>query len=126
MEKQISPGLRSTFLAHFVVALVLGFVFLLIPETYGNLVNWQVNDPFMFRMFGGVTLGLGVASWLAYKETVFEKVKIVVVMEIFWTSLGTLISVWGVLFDGLPMVAWINAIMLAAFAAAFSFFYLKK
>jgi hypothetical protein len=47
-------------------------------------------------------------------------------MEIVWTILGTLVMLWGLIFAGLPLVGWINAVILAAFAVAFAVFYFKS
>ncbi len=126
MEKQISSGLKTTFLVHFIVALIFGLTYLLIPEVWGNLINWPVKEPPVYRLLGAALLGFGVSSWFAYKETAWEKVKIVVQMEIAWTILGTLVMLWGLLFAGLPVMGWVNAVILAAFAVAFVYFYSRK
>jgi hypothetical protein len=122
MEKQISSGLKTTFLVHFIVALIFGLVNLLIPEVWGNL-GFPVKEPAAYRLLGAAILGFGASSWLAYRETAWDKVKIVVQMEIVWTILGTLVWLWGLLFAGLPASGWVNAVILGGFAAAFSFFY---
>ena len=65
------------------------------------------------------------SSWLAYREAAWEKVKIVVQMEIVWTLLGTLVALWGLIFAGFPKVDWLNALVLGGFAAAFTYFYFR-
>ncbi len=47
-------------------------------------------------------------------------------MEIAWTILGTLVTVWSLLSAGLPVMGWMNPIILAAFAVAFVYFYFRK
>jgi hypothetical protein len=126
MEKKISPGLKTTFLIHFIAALFFGFFFLLIPEIWGNLVNWPIKDPPVYRLLGAALMSFGVSSWLAYKATTWENVKIVVQMEIVWTVLGSLVTLWALLFAGLPVFGWVNVVILAAFAVAFGFFYSQK
>ena len=123
MEKQVSTGLKTTFLAHFIVALIFGLIYLLIPEMWGNLISWPVTEPPIYRLLGAAILGFGTSSWLAYKETAWEKVRIVVQMEIAWTILGTLVVLWGLIFAGLPAFGWVNAVIMAGFAAAFSILY---
>ena len=126
MEKQISSGLKTTFLIHFIVGLITGLVYLLIPTVWGNLVNWPVQEPAAYRLIGAAILGFTTSSWLAYRETAWERVKIVVQMEMVWTILGTLAILWGLIFAGLPAFAWVNAVILAAFAVAFSLFYFRE
>ncbi len=125
MDKQIASGLKTTFLVHLIVGAIFGLAFLLIPEVYGNLVGWPVKDAFFTRMFGGALLSIVVTSWFGYKATSWASVKIVVQMELFWTALGTILTVGGLLMMGLPVIAWLNALILAAFFVAFAYFYTK-
>ena len=122
MEKQISSGLKVTFLVHVIVGAIFGLVMLLVPGMW-NLLGVTVQEPAMYRLTGAAILGFTTSSWLAYKETAWEKVKIVVQMEIVWTILATLVLLWGLIFAGLPAIEWMNAVIMGGFAAAFSFFY---
>jgi hypothetical protein len=71
-------------------------------------------------------LGFAVSSWLSYQATGWESVRIVVVMELVWTVLGTLVMLYALLLAGFPMLGWLNAVILAAFAIAFGRFYFQK
>lgn len=122
MEKHISSGLKTTFLVHIIVGAIFGLVNFLVPEVW-NLGGVLVKEPMMYRLVGAAILGYTASSWWAYRETSWEKVKIVVQMEIVWTILATLAFLWGLLFAGLPTLLWINAVIMGGFAAAFSFFY---
>ncbi len=123
MDKKIKPGLKYTFLAHFVVGLIFGLVYLLIPQTYGTMFGWPVPDPLAYRLLGAALLGFATSSILAYRETAWEKVIIVVRMEIVWLALGVLVMLYGMLFAGMPAIGWLNTVLLAAFLVAFSVFY---
>lgn len=123
MEKPISPGLKTTFLVHLILGGLFGLVYLLIPGVWGNLINWPTLEPAPYRLIGAAVLGFATSSWLAYRETDWEKVKTVVRMEIVWTILGTLVMLWGLIFAGLPAIGWLLAVILAGFAVAFSVFY---
>ena len=125
MEKQISRGLHTTFLVHAVLATIFGLVYLLMPDVWGNLAGVPMHDPGWYRGIGAAILGFATSSWLAYKETTWEKVKIVVQMEIVWTILGTLVTLWGLIFAGFPTSDWLSALILGGFAAAFSYFYFR-
>ncbi len=126
MEKPIVPGLKTTFLVHLIVGLIFGLAYLLIPESLGNLLGWPVKDPLLERTVGAAILGFTASSWWAYREIAWEKVKIVVQMEIVWATLGALVALWGELFAGAPVAGWLNFIILGAFAVAFAYFYLQN
>lgn len=125
MEKQISAGLKTTFLLHFIIGAILGMIYLLIPDTLGSLVNWPVKDQFVTRMLGAAVLCISASSWFAYKEAALQRVQIIVQMEILWTIIGTFVLLWGLLFAGIPGFGWAMAAMMAGFAIAFSIFYFK-
>ena len=126
MEKTIPAGLRTTFLIHFFVGLVFGLIFLLFSELWGELVNWPATDPTIYRLLGAAILGYGVSSWFAYRETAWERVKILVQVEIIWTGLGALVSLWALIFEGIPAIGWLYAVLLTAFAVTFSVCYFRK
>jgi hypothetical protein len=121
--KQISQGLKMTFLVHFVIGLIFGLIDLLIPEQWGNLTNWPVQDPTMYRLVGAAILAFAASSILAYRETDWERVIIIVRTEIIWTGLATLVFLVGLVFWDAPAIAWLYALLMAGFCAAFSVFY---
>ena len=126
MDKQMASGLKTLFLVHFIVAAVFGLTYLLIPEMFGSLVAWPIKEPALYRLLGAAILSFAASSWLAYKETSWDTVRIVIQMEIVWTVLGTLVTLWALLFAGLPVFGWVNAVILAGFGVAFVYFYSRK
>jgi len=122
MENQIPRGLRVTFLAQVFVAGIFGLVFMLIPELYAELTGLPVQGWGMSigRMLGATQLAFATGSWLAYRQTKFERVKIVVQMQVVWNILGTLAALYGMIFGGFPFVYWTNVVIMAAFAVAFT------
>jgi hypothetical protein len=125
MEKQISPGLKTLFLVHAIVGIIFGLAYLLMPDAWGSLTGVPMEDPGWYRAIGAAILGFAASSWLAYREAAWDKVKIVVQMEVVWSILGTLVALWGLLFAGFPTADWLNALVLGGFAAAFSYFYFR-
>ncbi len=129
LEKKMPYGLRITFLVHMLVAGIVGVIFLLIPETYGSMSGFPVSIPQVVsveRFVGAAFLAFATSSWLAYKETMWDRVKIVVQMEIVLTILGTLALVWGLLSSGFPVADWMFAAILVVFAIAFITFYSRN
>jgi hypothetical protein len=126
MEKKYTSGLKTTFLVHVIVGAIFGLIYLLIPEIFGNLINWPVKDIYFTRLVGAAILAFTVSSWFAYKAPTWNQVRITVQMEIVWTVLATLLMLWGLLAGMLPSIAWVNTILMAGFAVAFSYFYFRK
>jgi uncharacterized protein YjeT (DUF2065 family) len=126
MEKQISTGLKNTYLIHFLLGLIFGLIYLLIPDVWNNLINWDISDPAAYRLVGAAVLAFGVSSWLAYKDGVWTHVKVLTQLEIIWTTLATFVMLWGMIFEGLPSFGWVNTVIFAAFALAFSVLYTKQ
>jgi drug/metabolite transporter (DMT)-like permease len=126
MGKQISSGLKTLFLIHFIVGILFGAVLFLIPLVYGSIINWTVKDPGAFRLIGAAMLGISCTSLLAYKNPDWDKVRITVILEIIWTVLGTLAMVWAILFEGFPPITWMNAGIFIVFAVFFLVFYARE
>ena len=96
MVIEISKGLKRTFLINFIVSLVFGILLFFMVDIYLGWFGVTFNVPFFFMggLFGGALLGYACASFLAWQQTEWEKVKIVVIMEIVWHMLGVYIFFW--------------------------------
>lgn len=125
MERQVLPGLKTTFLIHFIVGGITGLLLLLVPDFWGGIVGVSNVEPW-FRMLGAAVLAFTASSWWAYHEILWERVKIIVEMELVWTVLGTIVGAWGMFMFAMPTLLWINPLILAAFAIAFGYFYLRE
>ena len=123
---KISSGLKTLFLVHFIVGLVFGLGYLFIPATIMGWFGILVQDQFPWRMIGAAILAFTVSSWYCYRAAEWDKVKIVVIAEIVWTSLVALIGLYGLLFAGQPAGFWVNVLIMAGFANAFAYFYTKS
>lgn len=126
MEERISSGLRSTFVIHAIFATFFGIIYLLIPDVWGNLINWPVQEEVVYRLVGAAVLGYATSSWYSYRATYWEQVRIIVRMEIVWTILGSLVMLYGLILAGLPSFAWVITIILAGFALAFLYFNYRR
>lgn len=124
MNKSLS-GLKTLFLIHFVVGLIFGLLYLLIPGVFLAAMKWPAPDVLPYRTIGAAVLAFTVSSWLCYKEFAWDKVKIVVQAEIVWTGLAALVSLYGMLFAGMPAAGWMNVFLMAFFAVAFFYYYRK-
>ena len=122
----MSGGLKITFLVHAVVAFVFGIVCYLRPVILVTLALWPRLDANMTRTYGAALLAIAISSWLAYRATRWEEVRILVQMEIGYTVLSTVGGLWGLLFRGAPPFGWVPVVLWVAFAAAWIYFYVKR
>ena len=121
--KKVRPGLRVTFVAHAIAALAFGLIYLFIPDIWGDLVNWPAPETAPYRLIGAAMLAFGASSVLAYRETDWDKVIIIVRTEIVWTALATLVLLWALIFGGAPAIARLYVVLMAVWTVLFSIFY---
>jgi len=119
MNKPISSGLRTTFLVHFILGLIFGLLLLLIPETFLGMFSWKVTQPATYRLVGAAILGFTMSSWFGYKAATWDQVRIVVLAELVWAPLATLVMLWGMISGDFPPTAWINVVIFGGFSIAF-------
>ncbi len=126
MNKPISSGLKTLFLVHFIIGLIFGLVFLLIPQIWLPLFGWKdVPDPFAWRLLGAAVLALTATSWFSYSAHLWDQVRIVVWGEVVWTTLGAIVCLWAQLTNAFPVGGWINFVILVGLAIAFWYFYFQ-
>lgn len=126
MKEDISKLLKLTFLIHFFVAVIFGLLFTVLFELYVDFVDWPyLADPVTGRILGAVFLGLAGGSLLAWRETRWERVKIVVQIEIVWLIIGTVVLFFAVFnFDLIYLfIIWLQIAILIFFLVAFVWFY---
>jgi hypothetical protein len=136
MNAPISGRLKLTFLIHAIVGLVLGLGYLFIPVQMGEWFGLNLQGDVFERLIGAAILSFGLSSALAYFQTRFESVKLLVQLEIIWTLLATILLAWAALsIDQFPnmianelstagMWVWFDAVLMGLFFLAFAGCYL--
>jgi len=124
MPNELSKGLKIVLLIHFALGIILGIIFLFIPEIYCSLVGFPMIDPGSLRIIGAASLALGSSSFLAFRSNDWEKTKPFIIMEFIWLGGAIVAMLWWLIELGLSGAAgwWIFGMFLA-FLAAFGYFY---
>ncbi len=122
----MSRGLRIVFLVHAIVSVISGIVMYIVPGTWASSADWAPFDPAITRIYGAALLALALSSWLGFRATSWEEVRIVVQMEIAFTVLGALGGLYEVLFADAPSSAWASVVIFVAFAIAWFFYYRRE
>jgi len=137
MAKQISSGLRYTFLLHGIVLGVLGLSLWVIPgrtlTLLGLIQEWvqlpksgisipggAFVNPFMTRLFGAALLALAFSSFKGWRAKEWSAVKTLVQQELVFCVLGFISALYHMTHVEIPMwvVGGISMAILAGFALA--------
>jgi hypothetical protein len=113
---------KYVFLLHFIVALVFGAFWFLLPEYWSTVSGWPVEYA-AGRIVGMATLVMAVGSFLAYRKTTWEDVEIYVMMELVYNILGAIGMLWNMFVVTLPIIGWALIGLLALFSILFLYVY---
>ena len=129
MAKELLKGLEIVFLVHFILGLILGILFLFIPETYCTLVGIAMTDYGILRFVGAASLALGGGSFLAYRSKDWEKAKLLVQMDFIWLISAIVGLIWWLIESGIfysTVEGWWVFGMFVAFLTAFVYYYILQ
>ncbi len=120
MKGQTSKGFRITILVYAIYSALYGLIHVISPETVGAI------DPAIERVFGAAVLAFALGAGLAYLERVWDRVKIVVLVQAAWMILYTITMAWGILIGEITADAWIPTIIGAVFAILLTALYIRE
>jgi hypothetical protein len=124
MDKQISPRLKYTFLAHAIAMGFFAFIYMFFPVWWGNFTGCLSRQvPQVYRLWGLTILGYAIMSLLAFRAGAWEEVRIVAQMERIITALFPIALLLALLFWDLPAIGWMPFVVMSGFAVAFNVFY---
>jgi drug/metabolite transporter (DMT)-like permease len=113
----VSKGLKYVFFAHAIVAFIFAIGFLFVPDMIADWMGFTSFSPVaLARLQGASMLAIAVSSWLGYRASEPQQVRIVVIMEIWLTIVSALVALYGILFDKAPTTLWINVAIFVIFA----------
>jgi len=129
MANEISKGLKYVLLIHFVLGIIIGVVFLFFPEQYCGLFGIAITDHGVYRLIGAASLALGFSSYLAYKNSQWDTVKLFVKLfiqvDLIWLVGANIGMLWW-LFTGISPMMWIIEGMFIFFTVAFLLCYIQE
>ena len=117
-EPPISPSLRITLLAYALVTGALGSIHLLAPIWWAGLVGWPMPDPGPYRFLGLILVALALGAWWSRQEPAWERIQILVQVQITWTLAAAIGFIAGLYAGRLPGFGWVYAFTLASLALA--------
>ena len=120
----VSSILKYTFLLHFLVTIFFGLAYFLIPDIFLAMIAWPLEVS-MSRVFGAVFIGVAISSLYGFRAESWDRVEIVVLMEIVLTLFGLIAMIWNMLtILTLPLIGWAFAGLFGLFFILFLYSYL--
>jgi len=104
---EISKFMKMSFLIDGLVALIYGLVMLLIPNMHATAFGFPYEE-FADRYIGALFLGFAIGNLMAYRATSWENVEFVVMMNIVFLVIGTIIILYSILIAVLPVVGYMQ------------------
>ena len=123
----ISSVLKFTFILHFLLAIILGLAYFLIPgSVLWMMIGWPIEAA-TDRVVGALFIGLGISSLFGFRAESWEKVEIVVLMEIVLTFFGLIAMITNMLITPtLPVIGWAFTGLFGLFFILFLYSYITK
>ncbi|MFW9948030.1 MAG: hypothetical protein ACFFDX_14495 [Candidatus Odinarchaeota archaeon] len=125
MKEEISKPLKIIFLVHFFLSIVFSLVFIIFWEQHYNLFGFP-SDPIASRAFGAALAGFAASSLLAWRETQWIRVKIVVQVELAWLSVGIVVMILSLIFDNPSGILFLYLTIFIVFLGVFIWFYYQQ
>jgi len=120
MKGQTSKGLRTVILVYAVWWTIYGLLHVISPELL------LAKDPAIERVLGAAIVVFGLGAWLAYLEKAWDRVRIVILVQIAWMILYTITMAWGILVGGITPAAWPPTVLGLAFAVLLAILYIRE
>jgi hypothetical protein len=120
MKGQTSKVLRIVLLIYAIYMALYGVLHVFFPKMAGPL------DPATTVLFGVAAVAFAFGAFLAYLEKAWDKVRIVVMVEVVWMVLYTIAFFWGLLTGGIPAEIWIIPVIGAVFAILLLVLYIRE
>ena len=126
MPEEILKFTKIVFVFQGIVGIAFGLVFLLAGELFMTLEGWPYYAPVFIRLTGMDFIGVSVLVLLSSREKKYAIVKNVVIMEIFWTVLNSIVFTILHFAHNLPLINWTNIGSYMLFAVLYIVIYIKQ
>lgn len=116
MSTEVPRSLRSWFILHFALDVLLAIPLMVAPEATLRFFGWQTVDPITTRVVAAALFGIGIESYLGRNAGV-EAYQGMLNLKIIW-SLAAVIGLLVSLLQGAqgsPFMAWVTLMIFAAF-----------
>jgi hypothetical protein len=119
----VPRSLRTWFVAHFVVDVVVGLPLLVAPGLLLHALGWQHVDPAASRLVGAAFLAIGITSLTARNQGL-DVLRVLLDLKLLW-SYGALIGLVIAAGQGAPSPVWALLSAFLAFAGIWTHYRIR-
>ena len=126
MSPEVLKGLKITLLVQLLIFVVFGIFFTFFIELYVELFSWPDLDRTAGRFIGVIFLSFAFVLFLVYRESDFEKIELIIILDILIMILGAIVQLVGVFLDLTGWAGWFNFALQIAFFVGLLYFYISQ
>jgi tryptophan-rich sensory protein len=126
MSEEILKSLKIVLLVEAVLFVVFGIFFTFFIDAYVELFMWPDLDPTAGRFIGVIFLSFAFVSVLVWREKEWERIELLVILNILITILGAITQIIGVFLDETGWAGWLNFGIMLTFFLLLLFYYILQ
>jgi len=111
--KEVPNSLRTWFVIHFAVDMLVGIPLLFFPELVMPLLGWNTIDPISTRVVGAALMGIGIESYLG-RNAGIEVFRAMLNLKVIWSS-SSILGIGLGISKGGPQAGWLFLIVFVIF-----------
>ena len=109
--EEIPKITKYAFLISLIAHILFGAWFFLAPELWNSVTGWP-SELASGRIAGAAILAIGLATIFAFQAKTWSEVRIFAMFMFLWCLLGSIAAIWAFFTMTLPVVVWINIVIL--------------
>ena len=126
MSQEILKSLKIVLLIEAVLFVVFGIFFTFFIEAYVKVFMWPDLDPTAGRFIGVIFLSFAFVGVLIWREKEWERIELLVILNILITILGAIIQIIGIFLDETGWAGWLNFAIMLTFFVLLLFYYILQ
>jgi hypothetical protein len=126
MSQEILKSLKIVLLVEAVLFVVFGIFFTFFIDAYVELFDWPEKDPTAGRFIGVIFLSFAFISVIVWREKEWERIELLVILNILIVILGAIIQIIGVFLDETGWAGWLNFAIMLTFFILLMFYYILQ
>ncbi|MFX1558354.1 MAG: hypothetical protein ACFFC9_13965 [Promethearchaeota archaeon] len=123
---EILKSLKYILLVQAAIFVLFGIFFTFFVDAYVELFSWPELDHTAGMFIGIIFLSFAFVAVLVWREKEWERIELVIILDILMCILGAIVMVIGVFLYGTGWAGWFNFALMLAFFILLLFSYISQ